>query len=273
MSSPNSQYDDAEIGDSLYAYAYRADNTNGDNTKLRRALELDLPVILLRRIKMGSDTRYIPISPVSVVADNESDQKFILALDQSLRSVADPQHLAPIEKMYAQRIQHQRLHQPEFRGRVLLAYRDRCAVCRLGHRKLLDAAHIISDGKSHGTAEVTNGLSLCKIHHAAYDKDLLGISPDYRIRLGVELKGDDDNSPTLLHAFQGIEGHMLTLPRQRAHHPCPDRLRERFTVFESKNVVPSRTATIDIARPLHPVEVSRSMVDRTGSRTVADADL
>ena len=36
----------------------------------------------------------------------------------------------------------QRLHQRGFRERVLAAYREQCALCRLHHRELLDAAHV-----------------------------------------------------------------------------------------------------------------------------------
>ncbi len=38
------------------------------------------------------------------------------------------------------------MHQQEFRQRVLRAYRERCAICRLRHEELLDAAHILPDG-------------------------------------------------------------------------------------------------------------------------------
>jgi predicted restriction endonuclease len=51
---------------------------------------------------------------------------------------------------------------------------QKCAVCSLRHGELLDAAHIIGDGKPDGIPIVPNGLSLCKIHHAAYDTNLLG---------------------------------------------------------------------------------------------------
>jgi predicted restriction endonuclease len=38
-----------------------------------------------------------------------------------------------------------RLHQVAFRERVLRAYAERCALCRLRHQELLDAAHITPD--------------------------------------------------------------------------------------------------------------------------------
>ncbi|WP_329412502.1 HNH endonuclease [Nocardia vinacea] len=230
MSKPDSQYADEEVGESLYAYAYREGNVNGDNTKLRRAYELGLPIILLRWIRDGV---YVPVCPVYVVADDMDSQRFILALDESLRSVADPLDLKPIERAYAQRVTRQRLHQPEFRGRILLAYDRRCAVCAVGHAQLLDAAHIIGDAKEHGSADVVNGLCLCKIHHAAYDANLLGVAPDYRIHVGAKLMRDRKDGPMLRHGFQEMDGKPLTRPQRRGDWPSPDLLEERFSEFRA----------------------------------------
>lgn len=72
----------------------------------------------------------------------------------------------------------QRLHQRGFRERVLAAYKDQCALCRLRHRELLDAAHIIPDNEPGGDPIVKNGISLCKLHHAAFDKLFLGTPVD-----------------------------------------------------------------------------------------------
>jgi putative restriction endonuclease len=137
ISNPKGPYTDTHVGESLYAYDYRAGSTDGDNRKMRRAFELGLPIILLRTIRPGI---FVPIFPVYVVADDTANRQFILALDESLRFVSNPLQLDPAEREYAERIVRQRLHQPEFRGRVLLAYRTQCTVCSLRHGKLLDAA-------------------------------------------------------------------------------------------------------------------------------------
>ncbi|QIS05325.1 restriction endonuclease [Nocardia brasiliensis] len=232
VSKPNSPYSDEEVGDSLYAYAYRDGSTNGDNTKLRRACELELPIILLRWIHPGT---YVPVLPVYVVRDDIANRKFILALDETLRTVGDPQHLDPIQRTYAKRLTNQRLHQPAFRGRVLLAYGRRCTICSIGHVQLLDAAHIISDTKEHGYPEVTNGLCLCKIHHAAFDADLLGISPDYQIHISKKLMQDSSEGSMLMHGLQAMDGKELSLPARRTDRPDKERLAERFAEYQSVN--------------------------------------
>ncbi|BBX48047.1 HNH endonuclease [Mycobacterium cookii] len=229
VSSPDGGYSDAHVGESLFAYDYQRDTTAGDNVKMRRALELRLPIILLRKIKDGV---YVPIFPAYVIADDAANHRFMIALDASLQSVADPLHLEPIERVYAERVMKQRLHQPEFRGRVMYAYEQRCTVCTLKHGKLLDAAHIIGDAEVHGVPSVDNGLSLCKIHHAAYDANLLGISPDYVVRINGELMEETDG-PMLLHGLQEMDGRGLTLPKRRADRPSKDRLAERFEMFKN----------------------------------------
>jgi putative restriction endonuclease len=229
VSSPDGPYADTHISESLFAYDYRAGSTDGDNLKLRRAYELSLPIILLRKIKTAI---YVPVFPAYVVADDKKNRRFMIAMDEGLRTVSDPLHLKPIERLYAVRSMKQRLHQPEFRGRVLYAYEQRCTICALKHGKLLDAAHIIGDDKPHGVPSVDNGLSLCKIHHAAYDANLLGISPDYVVRINSELM-DEIDGPMLQHGLQEMDGRGLTLPKRRVDRPSKERLAERFDEFKT----------------------------------------
>jgi putative restriction endonuclease len=172
------------------------------------------------------------VFPVYVVKDDFENRQFVLALDESLRFVADPLHLQPIEREYAVRAIKQRLHQPEFRGRIMLAYNGSCTVCSLQHGKLLDAAHIIGDDKPHGVPLVINGLSMCKIHHAAYDANLLGVSPDYTVRINQDLM-DEIDGPMLRHGLQEMDGRAINLPKRQADRPSKDRLAERFDEFNA----------------------------------------
>lgn len=67
-------------------------------------------------------------------------------------------------------------------GRFATRHTDLCAICTLTKPPLFDASHITPDVDERGLPVVANGLSLCKIHHAAYDQINLGISPDYTLR-------------------------------------------------------------------------------------------
>ena len=228
ISDPKSSYDDGMGSDSLYRYAYEKGGENGSNRKLRRAMELQLPIILLRKIRTGA---FVPIFPVYVQADDREHRQFLLALDEGLRFIDDPLHLTDDERRYADRMVRQRLHQPEFRAKVLLAYETQCAVCTLRRSALLDAAHITSDTAELGIPVISNGLSLCKIHHAAYDADLLGISPGYRVHINDDLLLETDG-PMLKHGLQEMDGRSLTIPSRKSDRPDPARLEVRFDAFK-----------------------------------------
>ena len=191
-------------------------------------MEHRLPVLRFDKIAKAT---YQLIYPVFVVGDNPITREFTLTLDEALRVVpGGAQPLSPIEKAYAARLVQQRVHQPAFRARVMLAYEGTCCVCTLKHPELLDAAHITEDGADRGDPVVTNGLSLCKIHHAAYDRLSLGITPDYEVRINQRLL-DEIDGPMLRHGLQEMHQRSLTLPRHRNDRPDPDRLERRYADF------------------------------------------
>ena len=97
----------------------------------------------------------------------------------------------------------QRLHQRAFRERVLDAYQHQCAFCRFRHQELLDAAHIVRT-EPQGTPVVENGLSLCKLHHAAFDRYFLGVRPDYVVQVRADVLEEKDG-PTLVHGIQALQ--------------------------------------------------------------------
>jgi hypothetical protein len=97
-----------------------------------------------------------------------------------------------LERRYVVRETRVRLHQARFRARVIPAYANQCTICRLKETRLLDAAHIAADAEPVGEPRISNGLSLCSIHHRAFDEDLVGISPDYQVRVHPRLLDDDD---------------------------------------------------------------------------------
>lgn len=228
VQSASGPYDDVEAEDGLLHYAYRkGDPFGGDNRKLRTAMETGMPLILFRK---EVPNYYTPVMPVYVVDDEPENHAFLIALDESFRYMGDVRHLAEPQREYARRLAKQRLHQPAFRTRVLLAYATQCAVCRLQHGSLLDAAHIVPDSEPHGLPTTTNGLALCKIHHAAYDHNMLGVTPDYRVQIRLDVLEEIDG-PMLKHGIQEMHGRELTLPERRADRPDRELLAWRWERF------------------------------------------
>lgn len=226
LSQSDSPYDDVETPDGLLRYAYRDGAPDaGDNRKLRIAAEQGLPLILLRGIAPGV---FVPVFPVYAVADNPGERYVEIALDESLKLLAgsDP---SIDTRAYAERIARLRLHQPVFRAQVLRAYEGACTICRLKHVDLLDAAHILSDSLG-GQPVVTNGMAMCKIHHAAYDRDIIGIRPDYVVEVRADVLLEVDG-PMLKHGIQDLHGWHLTVPRRSDERPNQQLLADRYTNF------------------------------------------
>jgi putative restriction endonuclease len=107
-------------------------------------------------------------------------------------------------------------------------------MCRLRHADLLDAAHIIRDSDEGGLPVVPNGLALCKIHHAAYDRNILGVRPDLVIDVRRDIL-DEVDGPMLRHGIQEMAGIRLTVPRQRSAHPDRTNLERRYEEFRAAN--------------------------------------
>ena len=121
------------------------------------------------------------------------------------------------------------MHQAQFRRAVLPAYYEQCAICRLKEPQLLDAAHIVGDGEERGDPVVSNGLSLCSIHHRAFDEDLVGVSPDHEVRVARRLLEDEDGP--MLELLKGFHGQRIVVPVRRSWQPDRDRLSARFDRF------------------------------------------
>ena len=88
------------------------------------------------------------------------------------------------------------------------------------------------DRDERGRPEVPNGLSLCKIHHAAYDANILGVAPDYLVHVRRDILEEHDG-PMLKHGLQDMDGHRIILPRVALKRPNPEYLEARFTQFRA----------------------------------------
>jgi len=71
---------------------------------------------------------------------------------------------------------------------------------------------------------------LCKIHHAAFDVNLLGITPDFVVRIDTALLAETDG-PMLRHGLQEMDGRTLVLPVDKKQRPDRDRLATRYRRF------------------------------------------
>jgi putative restriction endonuclease len=222
-------YEDGEGVDGLHRYKLRRDQGGtAENDALRMAVRDQTPLIWFYGVAPGV---FNAISPVWLTAEERELDQFVVAMTPGQRAVIPGSPVEETFRRYLIAETKRRLHQPVFASQVMIAYETRCAVCRIGHRELLDAAHIIPDSDPNGLPVVSNGLALCKIHHAAYDRNILGIRPDYTVEIHHRLLGEMDG-PMLLHGLQDHHGKtLMKIPSRRGDRPDPVRLEARYVAF------------------------------------------
>lgn len=231
-------YSDRFVSDGVLAYAYRgSDPQHPDNARLREAGLRQLPLIYAFRVDRG---RYVVAWPVQVVGDDPGRLRFTIqfgtqdharrVLETRLAGVSALAEEPEPVRAYVTSTVRRRLHQQAFRERVLRAYHEQCALCRLRHDELLDAAHITPDSEERGDPVVTNGVALCKLHHAAFDRHFLTIRPDYRVVIQRSIL-DEWDGPMLQHGLKELDGQRINLPRDPRQYPDQFRLEERYALF------------------------------------------
>jgi len=227
--SAKSPYGDAEVDDG-YLYAYRAGPVDQpDNRALRQAFVLQVPIVYFVATRRGW---YRPLYPYYVAADFPAEQRVLVSPGRLVGPLDEREPLPlidEVERRYAVRETRVRLHQAVFRGRVLRAYANTCTICRLKESQLLDAAHIAGDLEANGQPIVPNGLSLCSIHHRAFDQNLVGVSPDYEVQVSKRLLDDEDGP--MLELLKQFHAQPIALPARTAWRPDRGRLAERFERF------------------------------------------
>ena len=218
--APKGPYDDYFGKDNFLIYRYRGSNPNHrDNIGLRKVFELKRPLAYLHGIEPG---KYLATWPVYIIGDDQSNLRFKVAVDDVLPTLEYSEsnithqiaEVSDARHAYLTGTIKVRLQQRSFREKVLDAYQSQCAFCRLRHRELLDAAHIIPDNFPDGKSIIENGISLCKLHHAAYDSFIIGVTPDYIIQVREDILEEEDG-PVLQHGLKGLHKSKLILPSSR----------------------------------------------------------
>jgi len=234
--SPKGPYEDSFREDGFLDYKYRGtDPYHRDNVGLRATMKEQIPLIYFHGIEVG---KYVPSWPVYIVGDDPSSLSF-KALVDDMNSILQPEIAVVDEdarRKYITTNVKVRLHQSSFREKVLRAYQSQCSLCRLKHIELLDAAHIIPDSDPQGKPEVTNGISLCKLHHAAFDSFIIGLTPDYKIEIREDILEETDG-PMLQHGLKELHNKKFVLPTNQNQWPNREFLDIRYNKFKGSNRV------------------------------------
>lgn len=227
-------YDDVIGYDGSILYRLRGtDPEHHNNVWLRRAMLRRVPLVYFHGIREGLYSAAYPAFVTDEVRDELAFRVEIddvrYAMEHQFGGVAESQEDG--RRRYVTTVTCRRIHQEGFRARVLTAYSGSCAVCLLRHTVLLDAAHILPDRHERGLPVVSNGLSLCKIHHAAFDLDILGIRPDLVVEIREDILREKDG-PMLQHGLQERHGKpLMKVPMRADKRPNIEHLEARYEQF------------------------------------------
>lgn len=109
---------------------------------------------------------------------------------------------------------------PNFRKKVYEAYNYKCAMCGIG-LELIEAAHIVPHSHEMGTDEIENGISLCALHHTAYDRSLIYFNKKLEILINeskmeyLEKVGLDSG----IRKFEKLAFEKIQLPQNHILRP------------------------------------------------------
>jgi putative restriction endonuclease len=111
-----------------------------------------------------------------------------------------------------------------FRRNIVMLYDYRCAFCQLriiagDETNIVDGAHIKPFAKFKDDS-YTNGISLCKNHHWAFDHGWFGIDSEYRIV--IRENWIDENSPSGIKSMNEYHHENIVLPHDEEFLPDRD---------------------------------------------------
>ncbi len=122
---------------------------------------------------------------------NKSDQELLEEAEQNIN-----QGNYRVEDSWG--VRRIRLFRKRWREIVLQRFKWKCAICGLGIKELLDAAHIRSWAEYPDyRLDPKNGIALCVLHHRAFDLGLIKINQYGQIECSDELRINSDDIITL----------------------------------------------------------------------------
>ena len=230
-STIDSPYTDDPIEGSRVMYDF-APGSEG----LKRCAELELPLIYFLQVKRKPSPEYVIFAPVFVVGWDDASRRFLIDLSEqkpgevasrpaatwqlslpAVRTPESPMEMRELARSYVITTVQRRLHHARFRNAILKAYRERCAVCGLRVRALLDAVSVVAGQDPQPPISVRDGIALCATHHRAFDAHILRFDPEYKIHIELpDRLAAGEGERAMLLAY---DGKQLDLPGDEEKWP------------------------------------------------------
>lgn len=117
-----------------------------------------------------------------------------------------------------------KIREPGFRRAIMRIYDYTCAVCKLqiltlDGETVTEAAHIVPFNETNND-DVRNGISLCKLHHWAFDKYLISVDESYNVTVSDLMT---ENGPAEWK-LESLKGKSILLPEQQELYPAQEAL-------------------------------------------------
>ncbi len=153
----------------------------------------------------------------SVISEEQQISGYSQELLQYVQHEFSTELDEPIEK-------NEKIRQPGFRRTIMRIYDYTCAVCKLqiltlNGESVTEAAHIIPFRKSNND-DVRNGISLCKLHHWAFDRYLFSVDETYKVTVS-DLMTEQGPAEWKLTTLNGKD---ILLPEREELYPAQEAL-------------------------------------------------
>lgn len=120
----------------------------------------------------------------------------------------------PLEGKERQTVIRTRVNQNFFRNTILASYNNRCCITGISITELLVACHIIPWSKDKkNRLNPQNGICLNALHDKAFDRGLITVTPDYKIKLSPYLL-KSKNRTALEIFFIPFDNKAIELPQR-----------------------------------------------------------
>ena len=115
-----------------------------------------------------------------------------------------------------------KIREPGFRRAIMRIYNYTCVVCKLqiltlNGESVTEAAHIIPFTNSNND-DVRNGISLCKLHHWAFDRFLFSVDDSFSVTVSDLMT---ENGPAEWK-LASLNGNRILLPEQQELYPATE---------------------------------------------------
>ncbi|HEV2719117.1 MAG TPA: hypothetical protein VG323_03785 [Thermoanaerobaculia bacterium] len=203
-----SKYTRDTIEGSCVFYDFVPRSREHENDALKRCAEAALPLIYFLQVK-ARPAEHVVFAPVYVIGWDDERRRFLVDLSEQrpedlprpvsikqlqlpqIQTPESPSEIRELTRSYTITTVQRRLQQARFRDAVLRAWRERCAVCELRIRPLLDAADFGGG----------NGIALCATHYRAFELGVLTIDADFVVHVDVKNAGEGEQA--MLLAYDG----------------------------------------------------------------------